>query len=77
MQNNTTFSNRESLQQRLPSLPANDTFSNKVSLDQILVSLGSNNTFSNGDAVDSAIPPIKPPKKDEPKGKGDEGAFKS
>lgn len=63
MQNNTTFSNRESLKTRLTSLPVNDTFSNKVVLDQILVGstasgtlpLGANNTFSNDEAMEAAI----------------------
>lgn len=63
MENNTTFSNRESLNTRLASLPVNDTFSNKVSLQTILVgstasgtvALGQNDTFSNDGAMEASI----------------------
>jgi hypothetical protein len=63
MDNNTTFSNRVSLGQRVLTLTANTTFSNKIELDIILVgstasgtvALGANNTFSNNDAMEAAI----------------------
>jgi hypothetical protein len=63
MENNTTFSNRESLKTRLASLPTNDTFSNQVTLQKILVgstmsgtiALGQNNTFSNDSAMEASI----------------------
>ena len=63
MENNTTFSNRESLNTRLASLPVNDTFSNQVTLQTILVgstmsgtiALGQNDTFSNDGAMEASI----------------------
>jgi hypothetical protein len=63
MENNTTFSNKESLNTRLASLPVNDTFSNQVTLQTILVgstmsgtiALGENNTFSNDGAMEASI----------------------
>lgn len=63
MENNTTFSNRESLKTRLASLPVNDTFSNQFTLQRILVgstvsgtiALGKNDTFSNDGAMEAAI----------------------
>jgi hypothetical protein len=58
MENNTTFSNRESLQSRIVDLPLNDTFSNKVSLESILEGLGPNDTFSNNLAMKNSLPSI-------------------
>jgi hypothetical protein len=63
MENNTTFSNKESLNTRLASLPVNDTFSNQVTLQTILVgstmsgtiALGQNDTFSNDGAMEASI----------------------
>ena len=68
MENNTTFSNKESLNTRVPNLPTNDTFSNKVSLQDVL-NIDSNSTFSNDFAVELAVSSQKvPDKKDPPKG---------
>lgn len=78
MENNTTFSNRESLQQRIPTLPANDTFSNKVSLQSILA-LSDNSTFANDVAFDTAVITQKVPDKKPvtPKDGAGDGASKS
>jgi hypothetical protein len=62
MENNTTFSNRVSLDQRI-TLTDTTTFSNKIELDKVLVgstasgttALGANNTFSNDSAMESAV----------------------
>jgi hypothetical protein len=84
MQNNNTFSNRESLKVTLSTLPLNDTFSNRVALQSVLINLGPNDTFSNDVAVSNSIPQGVPPKKDDVGGgKGDfkdpikDGGFKA